>query len=308
MLAEIATISAKPVVPFAEITNLRIPHYRKHLDLKIKTQAEAVRFINEAGIVLLFPGDNLPLPDLWSAINGMDRKLPKHHRDYALRKTWDWKDTIPSRKEAWYGKLVKGKPAFVSLKDLPAIYALSSNFGELDDYLEAYADGLMSKECKTIYEVLLAEGPLPTSALRKVTNMAGGGDNARKFERAITELQTDLKIVKSGISNSNRWKYCSIYDLLLRWAPNLAEESRQYNNRLAMRHLITRYLETSIAAPTYIFTKLFGWEASLVERVLKEMVEDETVREIRLLDGPGPTSRAKPNPDGAIWVTGRSFS
>ncbi len=305
MLAEITTT---PVVPFAEITNLRTPHYRKHLDLKVKTQAEAVRFINEAGIVLLFPGDNLPLPDLWSAINGMDRKLPKHHHDYALHKTWDWKDTIPSRKEAWYGKLIKGKPAFVSLKDLPAIYALSSNFGELDDYLEAYADGLMSKECKTIYEVLLAEGPMPTSALRKATNMAGGGDNARKFERAIAELQTDLKIVKSGISNSNRWKYCYIYDLLLRWAPNLGEESRRYNNRLAMRHLVSRYLETSIAAPKYQFTKLFGWEASLVDRVLKEMVEDETLQEIRVLGSPGPTARSKPGPEGEVWVTGRSFA
>ena len=149
---------------------------------------------------------------------------------------------------------------------------------------------------------------MPTSALRKATNMAGGGDNARKFERAIAELQTDLKIVKSGISNSNRWKYCYIYDLLLRWAPNLGEESRKYNNRLAMRHLISRYLETSIAAPTYVFTKLFGWEASIAQRVLRDMVEDETLSEVRVVDGPGPTARSKPSPEGEVWVTGRSFA
>ena len=88
------------------------------------------------------------MPDLWSAINGHERKLPKHHHNSALHKTWNWKDDIPDRKEAWYGKIIKGKPAFISLADLPAFYALSPNYGELDDYLEAYADGLLSTEGK----------------------------------------------------------------------------------------------------------------------------------------------------------------
>src|SRR3712207_8876242 len=57
---------------------------------------------------------------------------------------------------------------------------------------------------RSIYEVLLAEGPLPTSTLRKACGLTGGGDNARRFERAIAELQTDLKIVKAGISEDRK--------------------------------------------------------------------------------------------------------
>src|SRR5262245_50011007 len=238
-----------PTVGFEEIANARAERYRMVPHLKVKTRREAVDFVNEVGVALLFPGERLALPDLWSAINGGERDLPKHHHDWALGRTWRWKDDIPDRKEAWYGKIIRGKPAFIALSDLPAVYALSSNYGELDDYLEAYADGLMSNEAKTVYEALLAEGPLPTSTLRKATGMTGGGDTARRFERAIAELQADLKIVKSGTSDANRWKYCYVYDVLLRWLPNLGEEARNYNSRSAMRHLIHRYLQTSIAAP-----------------------------------------------------------
>lgn len=289
-------------IHFKDIANLRAPHYRWSADLKVKKQSEAVRFINDVGIALLFPGDSLPLPDLWSAINGYDRALPKHHHDWALGKTWEWKDNIPTRKDAWYGKLIRGKPAFVALNDLPAIYALSDNYGELDDYLEAYADGLLSKEGKEIYETLLTEGAMSTAQLRKATGMAGGGDNARRFERAITELQSSLKIVKSGIAEDNRWKYCYVYDLLLRWAPNLGEQARAYNGRTAMRHIITRYLHTAIAAPPAIFPRLFGWDPGVTNRTLEEMLSDGTLQSIRVAGGPGLTAKAKPSPEGEMWV------
>jgi hypothetical protein len=133
--------------------------------------------------------------------------------------------------------------------------------------------------------------------------MGGGGDNARRFERAIIELQGDLKIVKAGISDSNRWKYCYVYDLLLRWAPNLAEESRMFNSRTAMQHLVTRYLQTSVAAPAYTIARLFGWDAGVALRVTDEMVQQGALRLIRVMGGPGLTPRSKPSPEGEVWLT-----
>jgi hypothetical protein len=183
------------------------------------------------------------------------------------------------------------------------VYALSSNYGELDDYLEAYQDGMLSQEAKAIYEVLLAEGPLPTSTMRKASGLGGGGDNARRFERAIVELQTGLKIVKAGISDSNRWKYCYVYDLLLRWAPNLAEQAREYNSRSAMRHLITRHLQTNLAAPPLLFPRLFAWDTNVTLRTIGEMLQDGTLQQVRVLKAPGLTSRARSAPEGEVWVT-----
>lgn len=291
------------VVHFSSIANRRAAHYRMSEDLKLKTRAEAVRFINDVGISLLFPGDNIPVPDLWSAINGKERKLPKHHHDWALHKTWNWKDQIPAHKEAWYGKLIRGKPTFISLCDLPAVYALSNNYGELDDYMEAYSDGLLSQEGKAIYETLLAEGPLPTSTLRKACGLAGGGDNARRFERAIVELQSGLKIVKSGISDANRWKYCYVYDLLLRWLPKLGEQAREHSSRSAMRHVITRYLQSNLAAPALLFPRLFGWDAGVTLRIVDEMLQDNTLQAVRVLNAPGLTARSRRSPEGEMWVT-----
>ena len=290
-------------VEFREIAEARAERYRMVPGRKVKTRREAVEFIEDVGVALLFPGDRLALPDLWSAINGGERDLPKHHHDWALGRTWQWKDDIPDRKEAWYGKIIRGKPAFIALGDLPAVYALSSNYGELDDYLEAYADGLMSTEAKAIYETLLEEGPLPTSTLRKATGLAGGGENARRFERAIAELQADLKIVKAGTSDANRWKYCYVYDLLLRWAPDLGEKAREYTGRTAMRHLIARYLRTSAASPVGAFTRLFGWDAGVVERIVEEMVADGSLRRVRVMGAPGLTAKAKPSPSGEVWVS-----
>ncbi len=290
------------VTNYTDIIEARALPYRQRGDVKVKTRREAVEFINDVGVALLFPGDRLPLPDLWSAINGQERAIPKHHHDWALGKTWKWKDDIPSHKEAWYGKIIKGKPAFISFVDLPAVYALSSNYGELDDYLEAYADGLMSNEARTIYELLLKEGPLPTSTMRKGVGMTGGGDNARRFERAVAELQADLKIVKSGISDDNRWKYCYVYDLLLRWAPGIGEQARQYSSRTAMRHLVLRYLKSARAAPPSAFSRLFGWDAAVTERLIGEMLQDGTLRAVRVMDAPGTTAKAKPLPEGEVWV------
>ena len=133
--------------------------------------------------------------------------------------------------------------------------------------------------------------------------LGGGGDNARRFDRAIVELQSGLKIVKSGISDANRWKYCYVYDLLLRWAPDLGEQAREYNSRKAMRHLILRYLQSAQAAPARTFTRLFAWDPGLTERTINEMLTDNALRPLRVLNGPGPTARAKPPAGGEIWYT-----
>src|SRR5690242_12933098 len=214
-------VAADPAnrIAWKHLLEWRSERYRMRADLKVRTEDQALRFLNEVGCAFLFPQAGVTLPSLWEAINGKARDIPGHHHDHALSLTWNWKDTLPSRKAVWYGKLVKGKPTFVSLDLLPAFYALSSNYGELDDYLEQYEDGRMSKEARTVYEALLEAGPSSTNVLRKATGMFGKGDVARRFERAIAELQADLKIVKCGTAEDNRWKYCYVYDLLLRWHP-----------------------------------------------------------------------------------------
>ncbi len=281
-IADLVTTEPAHRIAWKHLLDWRVERYRMHPDRKVRTEEQALAFLNDVGCAFLFPQAGVMLPSLWDAINGRSRDIPGHHHDHALSLTWNWKDSLPARKAVWYGKLVKGKPTFISLDLLPAFYALSSNYGELDDYLEQYADGRMSKEARTVYETLLASGPSSTNALRKATGMFGGGDVARRFERAIAELQADLKIVKCGTAEDNRWKYCYVYDLLLRWHPAVAEQARTLSGRQAMTQIVTRYLRTVIAAPATSLAGLFGWEPNVATRLISQLLEQGELVEIRV--------------------------
>jgi hypothetical protein len=275
-------------IAWPHLCDWRAERYRLRPNLKVHTEEQAVAFLNDVGCAFLFRQVGVTLPSLWQAINGRERDIPSHHHDHALGLTWTWKDTLPARKAVWYGKLLKGKPTFVSLDLLPAFYALSSNFGELDDYQEQYADGRMSSEARTVYEAILQAGPSSTAALRRTTNMMGGGDAARRFERAIAELQADLKIVKCGTAEDNRWKYCYVYDALLRWHPALAEQARLLTGRQAMIQILTRYLRAVIAAPLSSLVALFGWDLARTGRLAQELQEQGVLQTACVRDVPAP--------------------
>jgi hypothetical protein len=243
----------------------RDQRYRRKPHLKVRTPQEALAFVEDVGFCFLFPARKVEMPSLWEAICGGSRPLPVHHDDRELGYAWNWKDDLPTRGLVFYGKLLRRKPMLVSLTLLPHFYALSENYGELDDYLAEYADGKLSEEAKRVYEALLENGALPTSHLRRRAGLAGKG-NARRFDRAILELQLGLKIVKTGISDANAWKYCYVYDLLLRRWPNLPGQAAAISTPEAMRCLLLTYLSNVGVARVHDLARLFAWEpGQLVE-------------------------------------------
>jgi Winged helix DNA-binding domain len=308
--AEPAAPAATPepdTLTWAEVRDWRTRRYHHQADLRLRTEADARRFIDEVGFCFLFSAPGAELPTLWEAINGKPRAIPKHHHDHALSLAWSWKDSLPARKEVWYGKLLRGKPMFVALDLLPAFYALSENYGELDDYRQQFADGRMSVEAKAVYEVLLENGALSTNAMRKMSGLFGGGETARRFERAVAELQQDLKIVKCGTAEDNRWKYCYVYDLLLRRYPDVAERARGITTRQARQQLVVRYLDNVAAAPVAGLQSLFGWEAGTLRRTVDELLATGRLREVAIPDLPAvlnkPRSRKLKDAAAApIWL------
>ena len=248
----------------------RDARYRRRADLRIRSEAEALAFLNDVGLATLFSSGAMELPSLWEAICGEARPLPRNHDDHELGLAWRWKDTLPARKAILYGKFLRKKPVFISLSLLPYFYALSGNFGELDDYLEQYRDGRLSEEARRVYETLLEHGALPTSHLRRLARLEGKG-SASRFDRALAELQMGFKIVKVGISDANRWGYCYVYDLFLRRFPNEAAAARSIAENQAADRILTRYLETVlVAAPRHV-RLLFGWEDWRLEQSVRRL-------------------------------------
>jgi hypothetical protein len=242
-----------------QVENWRDARYHRRPHLRLRSSQQAIEFINQAGFCFLFPSKTVEMPTLWEAICGETRPLPVAHDDVELGYAWNWKDELPSRGLVYYGKLVYKKPTLISLDLLPHFYALSDNYGDIEDYLLEYQDGKLSEEAKRVYEALLQHGALPTSHLRRRAGLDGKG-NAPRFDRAIRELQLGLKIVKTGISDANAWGYCYVYDVILRHWPDLAGRAGAISSQEAMRVLLLTHLSNVGVTTLADVVRLFGWD------------------------------------------------
>ena len=267
-----------PTFNLEQIEAWRNVRYHRTPQGRVTSEDAARAFVDEIGYCFLFGDKGAEMPTLWGAICGEKRPVPRQHDDPDLGRAWGWKDSLPSRGEIFYGKLLRNKPTLVSLAWLPSFYALSPNYGDLDDYLLQYEEGLLSAEAKSVYEALLNEGAMATSRLRQVAGLAGGGATARRFDNALTELQTELKIAKVGISDANRWGYAYVYDLFLRrydWVP---EQARAISTDQAMDALLTQYLRNVVAQTEAATRRLFRWDDWEWERLVTRLEEQETLR------------------------------
>jgi hypothetical protein len=262
----------QPEYDLQQLEGLRDLRYRRTPSLKVRDEEEALAFVNDVGYCFLFGDREVEMPTLWAAISGSRRSVPEEHFDHEVGLTWQWKDTLPTHGALFYGKLLRGKPTLVSLALLPHFYALSPNYGDMEDYLEQYHEGRLTVEARNIYEALLKEGAMATSRLRQVAGLAGGGVNARRFDRALAELQEQLKIVKVGTSDANRWGYAYVYDLFLRRFPDVPEQARAISTDEAMKTLLLCYLRNVIAQPEGSTKRLFRWDDWEWARLLDRLV------------------------------------
>lgn len=262
------------MIPSQVVAALRALRYHRTPAQRAVTEADARAFIDEVGFCFLFGERGVEMPTLWGAICGGDRPPPDDHEDVDLGRAWEWKDSLPARGEVYYGKLLRGKPTFVSLGLLPMFYALSPNYGDVDDYLQQYEEGLLTIEARNIYTALLENGPLPTSRLRQLSGLQGGGAIARRFDGAIAELQAQLKIAKTGISDANYWGYAYVYDLFVRAFPSVPEQARAISSDTAMATILTQHLHNTVAQPAARLRRLFGWEEWDWDRLLARLAAD----------------------------------
>jgi len=265
----------------------RAQRYRQRMDLRINTPAEALAFVNQVGMCLLFSAKGIELPTLYGALCGQEKAPPAHHNERELGLAWQWKDDLPIAGDVLYGKFLKRKPVFISLRLAPAFYALSGSYGELDDFRELYQDAKLTAEARQVAEALFLQGALPTSELRRAARLAGE-DNMTRFDRALAELQMKWQIVKTGISDTNAWKYCYIYDLLPRRFPSIPAAARQINSTEAMSQILTVYLNTVLVASPTDICRLFDWETWRLEQIVTRLhAQGRLQRDVTIEGRPG---------------------
>lgn len=251
---------------------------------RIQSPAQALDFVNERGFTFFWPVKGIPLPSLWTAVAG-DRPVPDEHDDPG-HITWRWKDDSLDKRVWYYGKILRRKATFISLEVAQYFYALSENYGSLEeDYLVAYHEGRLTQAAKQIYEALLDNGALDTISLRKAARLVNAKES--EFNRAMEDLQKDFKILPVGIAEAGAWRYAYRYDIAARHMPELPEKARSIGEAEARQKLVDLYFASVGAAQMRDVTKLFGWLPELTARAVNRLVEDDVLVEADHPQNPG---------------------
>lgn len=248
-----------------------------HLDsrLRLRSEREAVKFVNERGFIFFWPVKNILLPSLWKATVG-DREVPNNHDDPG-HITWNWKDDLLGKKKLYYGRILCSRNVFLSLTMLPFFYALSPNYGDPEnDYLIQYQQGSMSLETKMVYEALLKVGPLNTLDLRRVAKLSNE-TNASRFSHALDILQADFRILPIGIAEAGTWHYAFIYDTVHRHFPDLIQESGEISPSFARSVLLSSYFKSVGACQIKDLLRIFKWQQSVLFSTLEKLIAEKIV-------------------------------
>lgn len=262
----------KPLLTLSQANALRDGRYRRKPNLRLRNAQDIRGFVDDVGLCLLFPVQNIEMPNVYQAVCGRAADTDTTLRDANIGLTWNTKDQALDKRWWYYGKLIKGKATLVSLPLMPSVYALSENYGDLNDYLQEYEEGTLSADAKNIYEALLREGPMHAIALKRKVNLYG--DEVKgKFDKAISELQTGLKILPVGVAEAGAWRYAFIYDLFARWLPDVPPAAREITRSQARVNLLERHLHNVIYAPSKDIARIFGWKKADAEAAITTLIE-----------------------------------
>jgi hypothetical protein len=249
------------------VIDRREVRYRRRMNLRVTTKDQAVELVSDLGFCFLFPIQKVEMPSLWDAVAGRVMKTTNKHSGYEIEHTWGWKDEALGQRVWFYGKLLRSRATLVSLDFLPNFYALSANYGDYEhDYLDEYHTGALSAEAKTIYEALLKNGALDAIRLRRESHMSAEASKPR-FEKALTELQTGLKVLPIGIAPAGAWRYAFIYEILPRWLPDISDRARSISRTEARRRILDQYIHNVIASPLISSARLFGWKLDDTQQI-----------------------------------------
>ena len=232
---------------------------------RVRTAAQAAKWIDKAGIALLFPKADVVLTSLWEAVNG-DRSTQWAVRDAdgaflgwteEMGIVWGLKDELPDRRLACVGKHLAGVATCIAPRALPALYSLTGRPGRPEDF-RGEAEGLELAVC----EAVLDAGPLTAPALRDAV-----GAVKKDVDRAVLRLQRRLVLTNAGVVEQDRGWGAIAVDLLARrfeLGPLPAEAE-------ARRQLVGYVLAAATEVTAADVAGALGWRRKQAEAVLDEV-------------------------------------
>jgi winged helix DNA-binding protein len=269
--------SLPPTLTSAVLARRRAESFRHRTVRRVRSERAALDFVRSVGLCSTFHRFPDGVACLWAAVVGRaNPRWPRRsHHDPGIGLTWELKDTLPARRDVYYGKLLKGRPVLVALDLFPAFYTLVRGGQRARDYLGEYEAGRLSIQAKRLMDSLMRETPQYTRSLRAEAFMLEAS-KTREFERAMAELQQGLWIVKTEERYEPSFSYR--WDLLERWLPDAVAEGRRLTRSAAVDRVLARYLGAAAYSTPPRLARLFSIPAAEVAAALERLEAAGRVR------------------------------
>jgi hypothetical protein len=235
----------------------------------VRSIERAAAFVEDVGFALLFPARGVELPSLYNAATErLTGTFWEVEWGPDSERVWSWKDELPLRRMAWYGKLLTGRASLLSPSLLSDLYPRS---GRPDDFTEAS----LSDEARRIAEMLLLSGPTSTGVLREALGLEGRKGQAR-FSTAVIELGRNLVVTNYGVEEKQGGWPAAVLELTARVfkVPGRASPATR---RLSATEA---FLRTMLVAGPKELARSFGWPQPEAGRCLEQLAQrSRAVRE-----------------------------
>lgn len=244
---------------------------------RVRTPGQALRFIHAAGFCYAFTAGPGRLPGLFDV-------LATRSVDRCWAWAWDWKETLPSAKRVFYGRVLRRKPTFISLEFVPHFFALTGNVGDPDDYRRLYEAGRLSHTARRVYELIAGAGPLTTRQIQRAVEPNRRGSSAQ-LKRALADLQSLFLLARIGEVGDNPGNYAYVWDAFDRWLPDAVGQASRITHRRAAAAVLAQYVKITGAPRPEDAADLFEWPPSVFEETVRDLRNEGRLITVRGPDG-----------------------
>jgi hypothetical protein len=213
----------------------------------IRTLAAAGRWIDRAGLALLFPRADVVLPSLWEQVSGL------HEVDWNAEEInflWWAKDALPNEGRACVGKHLGRVSSCIAPRLVPVLVAANGEPAEDED---------------PVVDAIRSLGPLTGPQLREVTGLA-----KKDVDRSIASLHHRLVLTNAHLVDEGSTWGSLAHDLLARkWKVPRRLPSRE----AARRELALVVLGHAGELTAADLAGVFAWRRKEAAAILDEVAE-----------------------------------
>jgi hypothetical protein len=199
------------------------------MELRVEDARGAEEFVETVGFCGALADIRRPGPSLYIAVCGRrDAQMPRNvQKDPETSLTWTIKDQVLRVGRVYYGKVLKGRSAFLARRLVPFFHAIWGVPRQAER-------SVLSEDALVVLKVLRREWEMATCDLRSESGLS----DRVPFNKALDELQRRFKVIPTDVTYEPTFTY--IWSLT---ETRFAEELKQKVSReTALTEIARAYL------------------------------------------------------------------